>query len=203
MYKKIFIQLFLLLVVVSIIFSILYFYFYNQNENNVELQDKKTNQIYVDKKEENKKKEEVPASIIENLNYLSKDSRENEYEITAKRGEMNLSNLGIIHMFDVKAIIRMKDTAPIFIESNYAIYNKQNYDTNFSDNVIINHLTHKATGNNLDLSFRNNIATMSDEIVYTNVNTILNDDRLEIDLIKKNSKIFMNNKNEKIKILMK
>ena len=77
MYKKIFIQLFLLLVVVSIIFSILYFYFYNQNENNVELQDKKTNQIYVDKKEENKKKEEVPASIIENLNYLSKDSREN------------------------------------------------------------------------------------------------------------------------------
>ena len=91
----------------------------------------------------------------------------------------------------------------IFIESNYAIYNKQNYDTNFSDNVIINHLTHKATGNNLDLSFRNNIATMSDEIVYTNVNTILNADRLEIDLITKNSKIFMNNKNEKIKILMK
>ena len=44
---------------------------------------------------------------------------------------------------------------------------------------------------------------MFNEIIYTNINTVLNADRLEIDLITKNSKIFMDNKNEKIKILIK
>ena len=44
---------------------------------------------------------------------------------------------------------------------------------------------------------------MFNEIIYTNIDTILNADRLEIDLITKNSKIFMDNKNEKIKILIK
>ena len=106
-------------------------------------------------------------------------------------------------MSNVFATIRMKNTAPIIIKSDYAIYNKANHTTNFNENVLITYLSHKATGNNLDLSFENNIAIMSNEIVYTNMNTSLNADRLEIDLITKNSKIFMNNKNEKIKILIK
>ena len=203
MYKKIFIQLFLLLIALSII---IYFYFFNQNntlenKNINELENLKEKQVEVSKKESDKSKI-FQANLIENLKYLSKDNQGNEYEIKAKKGEINLQNSEIIYMSNVFATIRMKNTAPIIIKSDYAIYNKANHTTNFNENVLITYLSHKATGNNLDLSFENNIAIMSNEIVYTNMNTILNADRLEIDLITKNSKIFMDNKNEKVKILI-
>ena len=204
MYKKIFIQLFLLLIALSII---IYFYFFNQNntlenKNINELENLKEKQVEVSKKESDKSKISQ-ANLIENLKYLSKDNQGNEYEIKAKKGEISLQNSEIIYMSNVFATIRMKNTAPIIIKSDYAIYNKANHTTNFNENVLITYLSHKATGNNLDLSFENNMAIMSNEIVYTNMNTTLNADRLEIDLITKNSKIFMNNKNEKIKILIK
>ena len=204
MYKKIFIQLFLLLIALSII---VYFYFFNpkntlQNKNINELENLKEKQVEVSKKD-NDNTIISSANLIENLKYLSRDNQGNEYEIKAKKGEINLQNSDIIYMSNVFATIRMKNTAPIIIKSDYATYNKVDHTTNFNENVLISYLSHKATGNNLDLSFENNMAIMSNEIVYTNMNTILNADRLEIDLITKNSKIFMNNKNEKIKILIK
>ena len=204
MYKKIFIQLFLLLIALSII---IYFYFFNQNntlenKNINEIESLKEKQVETSKKESDKSKI-FQANLIENLKYLSKDNQGNEYEIKAKKGEINLQNSEIIYMSNVFATIRMKNTAPMIIKSDYAIYNKVNQTTNFNENVLISYLSHKATGNNLDLSFENNMAIMSNEIVYTNMNTTLNADRLEIDLITKNSKIFMDNKNEKIKILIK
>ena len=204
MYKKIFIQLFLLLIALSII---IYFYFFNpkntlQNKNINELENLKEKQVEVSKKD-NDNTIISSANLIENLKYLSRDNQGNEYEIKAKKGEINLQNSDIIYMSNVIATIKMKNTAPIIIKSDYATYNKVDHTTNFNENVLISYLSHKATGNNLDLSFENNMAIMSNEIVYTNMNTILNADRLEIDLITKNSKIFMNNKNEKIKILIK
>ena len=204
MYKKIFIQLFLLSIAIFIIF---YFYFFNQkntlqNKNINELENLKEKQTEVSEKE-TESTITSPANLIEDLKYLSRDNQGNEYEIKAERGQINLQNSDIIYMSNVFATIRMKDTAPIIIKSNYATYNKVNHTTNFNENVLISYLSHKATGNNLDLSFENNMAIMSNEIVYTNMNTILNADRLEIDLITKNSKIFMDNKNEKIKILIK
>ena len=207
MYKKIFIQLFLLLIAVSIIILIIYFYFFNQNntfenKNINELKNLKEKQVEVNEKNKDNAIT-ASANLIENLKYLSKDNQGNEYEIMAAKGEINLQNADIIYMSNVFATIRMKDTAPITIISDYATYNKVNHTTNFNENVLISYLSHKATGNNLDLSFENNMAIMSNEIVYTNMNTILNADRLEIDLITKNSKIFMDNKNEKIKILIK
>ncbi len=198
MYKKIFIQLFLVLIVISIIGLIINFYFLDKDET-VSNQKNIKKKIYISK---DANEDSLPTNIIENLEYLSKDNNGNEYEIIAEKGEMNLDNSEIIYMSNVIATIRMKNTAPIIIKSDYANYNKRNYDTNFKDNVIINHLSHKVTGNNLDLSFENNIATMFNEIIYTNINTILNADRLEIDLITKNSKIFMNDKYEKIKLLV-
>ena len=73
--------------------------------------------------------------------------------------------------------------------------------TNFFVNVELTHLVHKATSENLDISFKDNMATMYNNIVYNKPGTNLKADRLEIDLITKNSKIFMYNKTEKIKII--
>jgi len=200
MYKKIFIQILLVLIVLIIIGSIFYFYLFDQRKIIENLKKRETTQISTDK---DKDDESVSSSIINNIKYVSKDNEGNEYEIVAKKGEMNISNPEVIYMTDVYAIISMKNLTSIYINSDYAIYNSQNYDTTFTENVIINYITHKITGEKLDLSFQTNMAIMSKNVIYKNINTVLNADRLEIDLITKNSRIFMEDKYEKIKILVK
>ena len=194
MYKKIFIQILLVLIVLIIIGSIFYFYLFDQRKIIENPKKKETTQISTDK---DKDDESAISSIINNIKYVSKDNEGNEYEIVAKKGEMNISNP------DVYAIIKMKNLTSIYINSDYAIYNSQNYDTTFTENVIINYITHEITGEKLDLSFQTNMAIMTKNVIYKNINTVLNADRLEIDLITKNSKIFMEDKYEKIKILVK
>ena len=97
-------------------------------------------------------------------------------------------------------LIYLKNSPPIKIVSKYANYNKIDHETNFFEDVELTHLIHKATSENLDISFNNNKASMYKNIVYNKPGTQLTADRLEIDLITKNTKIFMNNKSEKIKI---
>jgi len=202
MYKKILIQILLSLTVLSIIGYVIYFYIFNQARivKNIE--------SIIEKKEVVKNKipsatESEPVNLIENINYLSKDNQGNEYKINAEKGEINLENQDLIYMTKVFATINMKNSKPIIIKSDNAIYNKKNYDTNFKGNILIIHQAHEITGENLDLLFQNNIATIYDDVIYTNINNILTADRLEIDLITKNSKIFMDDKNEKIQLKIK
>ncbi len=61
----------------------------------------------------------------------------------------------------------------------------------------------KAISENLDISFNKNTASMYNNLVYNKPGTQLTADRLEIDLVTKNTKIFMDNKSEKIKIVNK
>jgi hypothetical protein len=51
------------------------------------------------------------------------------------------------------------------------------------------------------LLFKKNLAYISDEILYKNLNTQLQADKIEVNLLTKNLKIFMNDKSKKIKIL--
>ena len=106
-------------------------------------------------------------------------------------------------MTNVKALIHLKNSPPIKIVSKYANYNKIDHETNFFENVELTHLVHKATSENLDISFNSNKASMYKNIIYNKPGTQLTADRLEIDLITKNTKIFMDNKSKKIKIIDK
>ena len=69
-----------------------------------------------------------------------------------------------------------------------------NHDTQVSEeNVLMLHMNEHISTNsdNLDLIFEKNLATLSNNIVYKNVNTkLLEADKMEIDLITKNSKNF-------------
>ena len=58
---------------------------------------------------------------------------------------------------------------------------------------------HQVRGEKLNLLFKTNLVTMSDSLIYTNINTILYADKFEMDLITKDSKIFMDNKSKKLK----
>ena len=66
---------------------------------------------------------------------------------------------------------------------------------------MLNYMDNKIDSEKIDLNFEKNIASISEKIIYTNSTTKLYADRLEIDLITKNSKIFMNSESKKIKII--
>ena len=192
MYKKTLIQILLIFIIFLVIFSFFKFYFFNKKEI-VELD---TNKISQQKNiiEENK------SNFIKNLKYISSDELGNKYEIKAEKGDINLEDADIINMENVIAIIDMLNSSPIIIKSNYATYNNVNYDTYFKGSVIIDYETHNISSQKLDLVFKNNKAYIYEDVIYKNINTNLNADRIEIDLITKNSKIFMNNDYKKVQL---
>jgi len=195
MNKKIIIQLLLLVVLFGIILSVFFIYFSEEkNQKKIGIESPKNVNTET-------KIESGTGTLIENINYSFSDPSGNYYELFSEFGKIDIQNSNKIHMTNVKAFIYLKDSQPIKIISKYAIYNKINHETNFFINVELTHLIHKATSENLDILFNDNKASMYKNIVYNKPGTKLNADRLEIDLITKNTKIFMDNKSEKIKII--
>ena len=143
------------------------------------------------------------SNLISDLRYFSVDDEGNKYEIKSEYGEMSLDNSDIILMTNVMATIDIYNSEPIIITSGFAKYNIKNYDTKFEKNVLVKHIDNKVNAQNLNLSFQNNLMSMYDNIIYQSPDTKLIADKLEIDLITKDSKIVMNNKKRKIKIIRK
>ena len=193
MYKKILIQFLLLITIFIIVFSTFFLYF-NKKEK------LKTSNLPIIKEKESLIDDET-GTLIKDINYSFSDSSGNYYELLSEVGKVDINNSDKIFMTNVVATIYLVDSSPVKITSKYANYNKINHETSFFENVKVTHLIHKATSENLDISFKDNMASMYNNIVYNKPGTKLKADRLEIDLITKNSKIFMDNKTEKIKII--
>ena len=138
------------------------------------------------------------SNIIENVKYSSKDSRGNEYIITAEEGEIDIKNSNIIFLKNVKAIIKLNNRNKVLISSNFGKYNINNFDTIFSKNVIINYLQNKIKGEYLDFSITRNSMIISQDVVYTDTINILRTDVIEINIDTKDTKFFMYNKNDKV-----
>ena len=203
MWKKIFIQISLFLLVIFLVFYTYKIYF--KSDVNIE-----TN-IINDSQEDNgvrsnneqAKKLEDNSNLIKSLKYVSKDIQGNEYIINSKYSEINLENANMINMTDVDAKIIMFNKEPIFITSKYAKYNNATYETIFFDNVKIDFLDNTINSEKFTISVANNFAKVSQNVVYQNKEVKLEADTIEIDLITKNSKIFMTKENKKIKIINK
>ena len=195
MYKKIIIQFLLLIILLTIITSVFLIYFNKQK--NIEKTTLKTTKLI------ESKIDKETGTLIEDINYSFSDPSGNYYELFSEYGKVDIKDSSKMLMTDVKASIYLKDSSPIYIVSKYANYNKIDHETNFFEDVKVTHLIHKATSENLDVSFTNNIALMYKNVIYNKPGTSLTADRLEIDLITKNSKIFMDNETEKIRIINK
>jgi len=195
MYKKIIIQLLLLIVLLGVIASFFYIYF-EKKENFKEKN--KTTIKNVESEIDNE-----TGTLIKDIVYSFSDQSGNYYELFSELGKIDIKDSEKMFMTNVKAIVYLKNSAPINIVSKYANYNKVSHETNFFENVEVTHLIHKATSENLDISFSNNTALMYNNIIYNKPGTQLTADRLEIDLITKNSKVFMDNQYERIKIIDK
>ena len=191
MQKKLFLQIFLLLIILLISITFFRVYF----GNNITDRPLDNNKI----KSDNLPKQE--SNLIYNIQYLSKDKEGNSYIINSKFGEVDGDKQEIVYLKKVTATISLKNSGLINIYADNAVYNNINYNTNFYENVSVVYSEHHITSDNLDLDFKKNLATIFNNISYKNLNTKLQADKIEINLITKNSKIFMFNKSKKVKIV--
>ena len=139
------------------------------------------------------------SNVIQNIKYITEDENGNSYLITAEEGIINAENINIINLRNVNSVIKNKNNENIEIKSDKAIYNKISLDTKFSSNVELNYSVNNIKAQYLDLDFDNNKVSLYEEVIYNNLETNLTADKIVIDLITKNSKIFMYDPNNKIK----
>ena len=183
------IQIFLLLLILIICGAL----YYNYLHKKPSLLNKKKIVII----EEPKK--EILGNFIKDIEYKSEDELGNSYIIRSKKGEFKDKNPNLIFMTNVEAVIKLKDKTIIRLTSLNANYNILDNNTNFFNNVNLDYLTHKITADNIDVFFRDSKVEAYNNLVYRNLDLSLIADKVEINLITKNSKVFMLN-DEKIKI---
>ena len=145
---------------------------------------------------------ESKNDLIKDMSYETTDSNGNKYFIYSKYGEVDIDNSDIILMKNVFARVEIFEKDTIYINSLSARYDVINYETNCSRDVQLKYLDHTIFAENMDLSFQKNFAWLYINVVYKGSDYELFADKIEIDLITKNSKIFTNN-SKKVKIIKK
>ena len=175
-----------------IILCLFYFKYFSSNKQSSITQ--KTN--------DNSKSLEAKGNLIKDMKYENTDISGNKYFIYSEYGEVDVNNPDIILMKNVFAKVEIFKKDTIYINSFSAKYNLINYETNFNKDVELKYLDHVIFTENMDLSFQKNFAWLYTDVVYKSFDYELFADKIEIDLITKNSKIYTDN-NKKIKIIKK
>ncbi len=150
---------------------------------------------------EDPKVNEAENNIIKNLNYEIRIEQNNEYKISSELSEITYKNgVELVLMKNVTAILKDQQNRIMFIKSDKATYNNNNYNTNFEDDVQIRYLDNEIFAENMILNFEDNYISVLDEIKYNGPTGTLEADNIKINLITKKIDIFMNNSNRKILI---
>ena len=169
------------------IFSLILYLQYSKEESFTNIEEEVLEELY-------------KSNIMEDVSYSSKDAKGNEYIVNASKGEIDYDRPNIIYLTNVRAFIKLTNSNDVTITSDFGKYNTNNFDTIFSKNVEINYLDNKITGEYLDFSIGRNSMIISRNIVYTNLENILNADVIEINVTTKDTKIFMYKDNQKVNI---
>jgi len=140
------------------------------------------------------------GNIIEDLRYFSIDKTGNQYEIKAEKGQIDNADPNNINMEKVSAIILLKNSEKIHINSDFARYNTKSYDTFFKGSVTVKNNIHILKSDYLDLSFEKNLVSIYENVFYMSNISQMKADRAEIDIVKRKTKIYMNDTNEKVLI---
>ena len=186
-----------LLIISTLIISILFFYNYLGEEKKI------TESNYEKKFDIELKSTDKSINILENLEYKTFDKDGNGYLLKAKYGETLVDKQNILLLKEVNGQINLKGKSTINITSKFANYNKNNFDTNFFNNVVVIYEDSIAKSDNLDIFFSNNDATMYNNVYYTNNFLNSKADKIDVDLISGDIDISMYDENEKIKIIRK
>ena len=89
------------------------------------------------------------------------------------------------------------------IFSNFAEFNKTNYDTKFYENVKVDYDNNNIISENVDIFFQNNKAMIYNNVKYKSLYSELDADVINFDLMTGNIKINMYDKENNVQIKRK
>ena len=201
--KKTLIQTFLILTLILLNFVVFNFYY---------KADFKKDQTDLKNKEIEEKSLNVKNNdLIENLKYTSNNSRGDIYELFADFGEANIENPDIMFLTNVNGRIKSKNKPDVLLTSKFANFNTKTFETTFIDDVKISRHDEIITGDELylvldrdkndfkeNLDKEENLLRISNNVSFKKPGYSLEADVVEIDLITKNSKIYMKNGIKKV-----
>ena len=203
MEKKSLIQIFLIILLfITALLIFNHFYTSNDSAKNIE---KKIIDTEINEKQS------VDKNIIENVQYSFNNSKGDLYQVLADFGEINLDNPNLMFLTNVNASLILTNKTNIILTSDFANFNTKTFETTFINNIKVERdeeiitgdelylvLEQEKKGNNNDSSLEENLIRISNNILYKKPGYSLKADILEIDLITKNIKIFMLDKQKKV-----
>ena len=198
MLKKSILQL-ILLVLLLVLSAFFYQKYMISNNNNEKLIEKKIEPAKTDEKIISEENKEV-KNVIENLRYTSNDLFGNTYIINAQSAQVEEGKVNQVRLYDVIAKIIQKNDDIIYINSNFADYNKVNNNTIFKENVNVKYGDQSIDADFINLNFSKNLIKIEENVYYENNNAKVNADKIEIDIETKKLKISMKNLEDKVKI---
>lgn len=162
-------------------------------------------------KKENKKIEnigelqenEIGTNTILDLSYKSRDEKGNIYEINSVSGSISDDDENILILENVSAEILIFNYGTFFIKSDKAKYNRLTLDTHFFNNVNLNYFNHVVESEDLFLKYMDKEIKILNSVKYKNNENLLEADKVDLDLASKTSKIYMKDKNKKVKAVIK
>ena len=178
-----------IVLIISLIFLLTYLLFFNKNEDLV-----KINEAEIDNKVDNK---------ILDLKYNAIDEDGNSYVIESAAGKVSEKEKNLLILEKVMGVIKIKNSEDIIILSDFANYNKTTLDTYFYDNVRLTYDGHSIDSNELFMNYIDKNINIKDNVRYKGLNNKLYADIVEIDLVTKFSKIYMLDKQKKVKVELK
>ena len=186
MSTKSLIQSVIILVIITIIYFI-YTFFLNKDQEIINISKIDTN---IDNK-------------ILDLKYNAIDEEGNSYIIESKSGKVSEKDKSILILKEVIGVIRVKNTENIVIVSDFAEYNKTTFNTYFYDNVKLTYDGHLINSDTLFMNYVSKNINIKNNVVYQGDNNKLLADMVEIDLVTKLSKIYMLDKEKRVKVELK
>ncbi len=138
---------------------------------------------------------------IKNLRYDVNFDENKQYIITAELSEIAYENeVEIVKMKKVVAIFVDETNIPLTITADKAIYNDNNYNTNFSENVKITYINNIILSDKMDLNFNTNIISIYENVEYEGLQGTIKADNVKVDLVTKKIRIYMDDKKKKVKV---
>ena len=202
--KKSLIQIFLI-IILFIITALIFNHFYISN-NSVE-NSKNKEIVNIEKNSE----QVIDKNIIENVQYSLNNNKGDVYQVLADFGEINLDNPNLMFLNNVNASLILANRTNIILTSDFANFNTKTFETTFIKNIKVEREEETITGDELYLVLENeniktentpltdeNLIRISNNIIYKKPGYSLKADILEMDLISKDIKIFMLDKQKKV-----
>ena len=194
-----FIQFSIMVLIILLIY--LTYNYINKSGKDSNILEKTESNKLVEKKI-SKNEETLDKNVISELTYKSLDDSGNIYEINSDSGSIQENDKSTLLLKNVEAKILVYGHGTVYIFSDNALYNKVSLDTHFYENVNLIYQDHNIKSDDLFLEYSDKKVKISNNVYYESENSKLIADEVWMNLLNKVSKIYMTNRNKKVKAII-